>query len=90
MSRKILNYLQVPLYLLAMKCPHCSGEIDDGEVKAYVGRIGGLKIARLRGPEYFARLQSMRKTKGGGRPRKERTVEEVADEVFVELKKPRV
>jgi hypothetical protein len=72
------------------KCPHCGGEIEEREVLASVGKAGGLKIARLRGPEYFARLQSMRKTKGGGRPRKEKTVEEVADEVFVELKKPRV
>lgn len=73
-----------------MKCPHCGGDIPDADVKANAGRIEGLKIARLRGPEYFARLQSLRKTKGGGRPRKERTVEEVPEEILVEVKKPRV
>jgi hypothetical protein len=34
------------------------------------GRKGGLATAE-RGPEYFKRIAAMRKTKGGGRPRKQ-------------------
>jgi len=34
-----------------------------------LGAKGGNKTAE-RGPEYFARIASMRKTKAGGRPRK--------------------
>lgn len=34
-----------------------------------LGAIGGKKTAE-RGPEYFARIASMRKVKAGGRPRK--------------------
>ena len=33
------------------------------------GRKGGLATAE-RGPEYFKRIAAMRKTKGGGRPKK--------------------
>ena len=35
-----------------------------------LGAIGGRKTAE-RGPEYYARIAAMRKTKAGGRPRKE-------------------
>ena len=34
------------------------------------GRKGGTKTAE-RGPEYFRQIAAMRKTRGGGRPRKE-------------------
>src|SRR5438270_4395552 len=34
-----------------------------------LGAIGGKKTAE-RGPEYFAKIAAMRKTRGGGRPRK--------------------
>ncbi len=34
-----------------------------------LGAIGGKKTAE-RGPEYFARIAAMRKTRAGGRPRK--------------------
>jgi hypothetical protein len=34
-----------------------------------LGAIGGRKTAE-RGPEYFARIAAMRKTKAGGRPKK--------------------
>ncbi|MDZ4803058.1 MAG: hypothetical protein SGI92_33280 [Bryobacteraceae bacterium] len=37
---------------------------------AALGSRGGSKTAE-RGPEYFAKIASMRKTKAGGRPRKE-------------------
>lgn len=33
------------------------------------GRLGGQKTA-ARGPEYFARIAAMRKTRAGGRPKK--------------------
>lgn len=35
-----------------------------------MGKAGGKKTAE-RGPEYFKQIAAMRKTKGGGRPRKE-------------------
>jgi len=35
-----------------------------------LGSIGGKKTAE-RGPEYYARIAGMRKTRGGGRPRKQ-------------------
>jgi hypothetical protein len=35
-----------------------------------LGAIGGKKTA-ARGPEYYARIASMRKTRAGGRPRKQ-------------------
>ncbi len=35
-----------------------------------LGRKGGKKLAKERGPEYFAELQAKRKKRGGGRPRK--------------------
>ena len=37
---------------------------------AALGKRGGLTTAK-RGPEYYARIASMRKTRAGGRPRKE-------------------
>ena len=39
-------------------------------VAAALGRKGGRKTAE-RGPEHFARIAGMRKTHGGGRPRKQ-------------------
>ena len=36
---------------------------------AILGKRGGEKTAQ-RGPEYFAKIAAMRKTRGGGRPRK--------------------
>ena len=38
---------------------------------ATLGAKGGKKTAE-RGPEYFRKIASMRKTRGGGRPRKNR------------------
>ena len=40
---------------------------------AILGARGGKKTAE-RGPDYFARIAAMRKTKGGGRPKKQNTV----------------
>ena len=37
---------------------------------AMLGRSGGIKTAQ-RGPEYYARIAGMRKTRGGGRPKKD-------------------
>ena len=37
---------------------------------ATLGKKGGLKTAE-RGPEYFKRIAAMRKTRAGGRPRKD-------------------
>ncbi len=37
---------------------------------ALLGAKGGKKTAE-RGPDYFAKIAAMRKTKGGGRPKKE-------------------
>lgn len=37
---------------------------------ATLGRQGGLKTAK-RGPEYFRKIAAMRRTRKGGRPRKE-------------------
>lgn len=39
---------------------------------AAMGSKGGAKTAE-RGPEYFARIAAMRKTRGGGRPRKQQS-----------------
>jgi hypothetical protein len=39
---------------------------------AMLGRVGGQKTAE-RGPEYFKQIAAMRKTRAGGRPRKERS-----------------
>jgi hypothetical protein len=40
------------------------------EPAAVLGAKGG-KVTAKRGPEYFRKIASMRKTKAGGRPRKE-------------------
>ena len=45
--------------------------LKDGPA-ATLGKRGGLKTAE-RGPEYFKRIAAMRKTKAGGRPRKQST-----------------
>jgi hypothetical protein len=37
---------------------------------ATLGKKGGLKTAQ-RGPEYFAKIAAMRKTRAGGRPKKD-------------------
>ena len=37
---------------------------------AIMGHKGGTATAATRGPEYFRQLAGMRKTRGGGRPRK--------------------
>jgi hypothetical protein len=37
-----------------------------------LGRAGGKRTAE-RGPEYFRKIAAMRKTRAGGRPRKERS-----------------
>jgi hypothetical protein len=39
------------------------------------GRKGGQKTAE-RGPEYFAKIAAMRKTRAGGRPKKQTTTEQ--------------
>lgn len=36
---------------------------------AFLGSLGGQETAK-RGPEYFARIASLRKTRAGGRPKK--------------------
>lgn len=40
------------------------------KVPAEIGRKGGTKTAE-RGPEYFRQIAAMRKTRGGGRPKKQ-------------------
>ena len=40
------------------------------EPAAVLGEMGG-KATALRGPEYFRKIAAMRKTKAGGRPRKQ-------------------
>ena len=40
------------------------------KTQAELGREGGLKTAE-RGPDYFRQIAAMRKTRGGGRPRKQ-------------------
>jgi hypothetical protein len=37
---------------------------------AFLGSLGGQETAK-RGPEYFARIASLRKTRAGGRPKKQ-------------------
>jgi hypothetical protein len=37
-----------------------------------LGRRGGKKLAKERGPEYFAQLNAMRKTRASGRPAKKK------------------
>jgi hypothetical protein len=51
-------------------CPHCHKPIPDDLITARSGQIGGKKTAK-RGPEYYAKIQAMRKTKAGGRPPKQ-------------------
>lgn len=43
------------------------------QVPRDIGKLGGQKTAE-RGPEYFRQIAAMRKTRSGGRPRKEVTV----------------
>lgn len=50
-------------------CPRCSRAIPNHLITAYSGRIGGKKTAK-RGSDYFRKIAGMRKTRGGGRPRK--------------------
>jgi hypothetical protein len=57
-----------------LRCPHCGKPVPDRLVVAEAGRIGGTKVARERGPEFYRKLQAMRKHRGGGRPRKHREV----------------
>jgi len=52
------------------RCPHCDRPIRDSEITAYSGSIGGKQTAK-RGPEYFRKIASMRKTRKGGKPKKE-------------------
>jgi hypothetical protein len=52
-----------------LKCPHCHKPIPDELITARSGQIGGKQTAK-RGPEYYAKIQAMRKTKAGGRPAK--------------------
>ena len=40
---------------------------------AVMGHKGGSATAATHGPEYFRQLATMRKTRAGGRPRKERS-----------------
>jgi hypothetical protein len=40
------------------------------EPAAVLGKMGGKATAK-RGPDYFRKIAGMRKTKGGGRPRKD-------------------
>jgi hypothetical protein len=53
-----------------MRCPHCGKAIPKRLIVAEAGRIGGSKVAKKHGPEFFRKLQAMRKHRGGGRPRK--------------------
>jgi hypothetical protein len=53
-----------------MKCPHCGKNIPKSVIVAESGRIGGKRTLANRGPEYFAQIQAMRKTRAGGRPKK--------------------
>jgi hypothetical protein len=53
-----------------MKCPHCGKSIPKRLIVAESGRIGGKQTLANRGPEYFAEIQAMRKTRAGGRPKK--------------------
>ena len=55
-----------------MKCPHCGKTIPRDLIVRESGRIGGKETAK-RGPEYFKEIQALRKTKGGGRPKKAKT-----------------
>src|SRR5947199_3466048 len=43
-------------------------ETDKNNTAAELGRLGGEKTAE-RGPEYYAKIQAMRKTRAGGRPK---------------------
>ncbi len=51
-------------HLLAMKSTPAAASA------ASLGQKGGMRTAE-RGPEYFRQIAAMRKTRGGGRPRKE-------------------
>jgi hypothetical protein len=51
-------------------CPHCEKAISDSLITAYSGRIGGKQTAK-RGAAYFRKIAGMRKTRKGGRPRKD-------------------
>lgn len=41
------------------------------QIASKLGTIGGAKTA-ARGPDYFRKIAAMRKTRSGGRPRKQR------------------
>jgi hypothetical protein len=53
-----------------LHCPHCDRPIFDKIVPAHAGSIGGRKVAKERGPDFFRKLQAKRKHKWGGRPKK--------------------
>jgi formylmethanofuran dehydrogenase subunit B len=53
-----------------LNCPHCGKGISDEIITAHSGRIGGKKTAK-RGSAYFKKIAAMRKTRAGGRPKKE-------------------
>jgi hypothetical protein len=68
-----LDKQQGLLYISAMlKCPHCGKAISDAIITAHSGKIGGRETAK-RGPDYFRKIAAMRKTRAGGRPKKEKT-----------------
>jgi hypothetical protein len=76
MSRLIFNYLLDKQEALLfnkgmMNCPHCGKRIPDSLITARSGQIGGKKTAK-RGPEYFRKIASMRRTHAGGRPKNEK------------------
>lgn len=52
----------------SFRCPHCGKSIPAKLVAEHTGREGGKKLAEERGPDYFRKLQSKRKTRAGGRP----------------------
>ena len=55
-------------YELLTAAVHLSDNLLEVNPAATLGSKGGKKTAE-RGPEYFARIASMRKTRAGGRPK---------------------
>lgn len=76
-ARTILTTTKLPegraeraLELLESAVALTDNLIETPTVAASLGRKGGKATAK-RGPEYFAKIASMRKTKAGGRPKKQ-------------------
>jgi len=53
-----------------MQCPHCGKRLRSDWILKAAGEITGMRLMKERGSDYFRKIQAKRKTRSGGRPRK--------------------